>query len=564
MAGKNRHFFNITFIISINVIILFLFYSCAVKGMPSGGPPDKTPPTIISTFPTPDSTGVKNLSVIRFEFSESMNEGSIANTIFISPPLKFKAEWQSDDELEIQLQDSLKADQTYVIVLGANIRDLRSNKLAESYQLAFATGDKIDHGKIYGTVYNLARNQTYTLFAYKLTSDTIRFNKNTPDYVSQSGENGNFVLNYLSNGLYRIFAVEDQNNNLMIDSDFEMIAIPHRDVRLDSISKEFKGLNFQPTKIDTLPPKLTNIRSISNKLTQLRLSEKIVLPQLSQIQIKDSLTLDTAKVLAVSRNIEADNILEVYTSILDSGKVYLCSIKAFRDSTGNTANDTIQSFTTSRPAKKDSFQVVTILPADSAWNVYPSPVIYFETNQPLDKSSLGENFSVSFKSGKAVKGKIEFPSAFEAYFKPEVLLPLDSVFVLKADLSKIRNVWSDSLADSVVIRYFKISNGDDYGEITGNIFSPDSSNLNFEIDAVKFGNKEKYHQQVKQKTDYKMIYIPDGQYKMHIFQDLDSNNVFSPGSLYPFNYSEPFTVGTDTIKVRKRWETSGVNLYLPE
>ena len=60
--------------------------------MPGGGPVDKTPPEVIKTFPTPDSTNVKQLSVISFEFSESMNEGSIANTIFISPPLKFDAD----------------------------------------------------------------------------------------------------------------------------------------------------------------------------------------------------------------------------------------------------------------------------------------------------------------------------------------------------------------------------------------------------------------------------------------------------------------------------------------
>ena len=125
----NSHIFLLLFFL----YIFYIINSCAVKGMPGGGPVttteglegalpvggpvDKTPPEVIKTFPTPDSTNVKQLSVISFEFSESMNEGSIANTIFISPPLKFDAEWQSDDELNVKLLDSLKKNQTYVIVL---------------------------------------------------------------------------------------------------------------------------------------------------------------------------------------------------------------------------------------------------------------------------------------------------------------------------------------------------------------------------------------------------------------------------------------------------------------
>lgn len=550
--------------------ILFLFYflsSCAVKGMPGGGPVDKTPPTIISTFPSPDSTGVKKLSVIHFEFSEAMNEGSIANSIFISPPLKFEAEWQSDSELDLMITDSIKEGQTYVVVLGSSIRDLRNNKLAESYLLAFASGDVIDQGRIEGRVYDLKRNETLTIFAYRVISeamlDTMQFDKRVPDYLSQTGENGTFVLNYLREGIYRVFAVADQNNSLTIDSDFEAIAIPHRDVLLDSAAIRFSGLNFRTTKIDTSAPVLTNVRPINDRRIHLRLSEKIILPALSQIAVRDSITQNGVDVLAVSQNIEADNILEVYTQPMDSGRVYLCEVNALTDSSGNIGIDTLHSFIAAKTAKADTFRVLTLLPADSAWNVYPMPSVYLEVNQPLNKTSVQENFKINWKSGKPLEGYFKFPSAYEADFRPAANLPLDSVFSVNIDLRMINNLWADSLGDSVITRNFKISNGDDYGEIAGNIVSPDSTLLLYSISATKLNSKESYRQRVQGHTSYLLNYIPDGLYKMSVFQDKDSNAVYSAGQLYPFQFSEPFSVSDDTVKVRKRWESSGVNLYLP-
>ena len=37
----------------------------------------------------------------------------------------------------------------------------------------------------------------------------------------------------------------------------------------------------------------------------------------------------------------------------------------------------------------------------------------------------------------------------------------------------------------------------------------------------------------------------------------------SPGRPYPFLPSEPFTVGSDTVKVRARWTVEGVSLRFP-
>ena len=54
-----------------------------------------------------------------------------------------------------------------------------------------------------------------------------------------------FSLKYLPDGEYRIFVIEDQNKNLLLDLAFERLAIPIGDVFLDSLQPQFAS--FQAT-----------------------------------------------------------------------------------------------------------------------------------------------------------------------------------------------------------------------------------------------------------------------------------------------------------------------------
>ena len=48
------------------------------------------------------------------------------------------------------------------------------------------------------------------------------------DFLSQPGARGAFILNYLKPGTYRVFIVEDQNHNFLLDADYERVGIPTR------------------------------------------------------------------------------------------------------------------------------------------------------------------------------------------------------------------------------------------------------------------------------------------------------------------------------------------------
>ncbi len=287
---------------AVSVIILlitfFILIKCATRGYPSGGPEDKTPPEIISTFPAIDSLNVKDLDEIIINFSERMNESSVQSALFISPPLEYEIDWSGGDELTLLLTtDTLQKDQTYVITIGAEAKDSRRNGFKESFQFAFSTGEKLDRGQISGTVYGLGKKEVMYLFAYKITpKDTIDPRLKKARFLTQTGKQGIFDLNYLPLGEYRVYVVQDQNKNLILDAAYEKVGIPSQDVLIDSNFLAHTELNFKLTTIDTTSPFVSSARGINDKTILLRISEEVNQIDFEKFSIVDTLKGDTLEI----------------------------------------------------------------------------------------------------------------------------------------------------------------------------------------------------------------------------------------------------------------------------
>ena len=95
----NRYLsFKILLLIGVFTYII-LELNCASRGRPGGGPVDKVAPLIVGTEPRPDSTGLVQLDKIEIFFSERMNESSVQNSIFISPPLDYDTDWSGGERI---------------------------------------------------------------------------------------------------------------------------------------------------------------------------------------------------------------------------------------------------------------------------------------------------------------------------------------------------------------------------------------------------------------------------------------------------------------------------------
>lgn len=555
------------FNIMLVIIISFFLIKCAMQRFPSGGPADKTPPEIMSVYPRSDSTHIGiYLDKIKIVFSERMNEGTLPNSLFISPLLKYDLKWSGSKELTVTITDTLKKDQTYVITIGSAAQDEHNNKLKQSFQSAFSTGSKIDRGSISGRVYGLKRNESVNIFAYTLTDTSyIDIQNRKPDYISQSGTKGEYKFSFLKAGLYRIFAVQDQNNNLIIDQNFEMFGVPYRDVFIDSSQIHFSGLGFQLSKSDTTRPLVIGAKSLNEHIIRVRLNKAVNTPDIEQITIVDSLKNKSLPLLGVSRSREENFFLELYTETLDRESFYKVTIHSLKDSIGNETNipQTTRSFPGSLKKDTVSLKLLKFAPLDSAKGVYPKSAIHFEFSRPMDLVSISNAFILEMKNGKKTEGTWRSKNLYQADFVPVNQLTADSFYVARLSLNKIRDIWGTFAGDSIIEHSFKTIALRELGEISGRVY------LNQPVSPIfiKFKSLNKRNNFYILKIDsagkfYKPL-LPGGKYLIDAFLDIDKNGAYSYGTLDPFSYAEPFVFLNDTISVRNRWETSDVKIEIP-
>ncbi|MCD6375414.1 MAG: Ig-like domain-containing protein [Caldisericaceae bacterium] len=549
------------------LLLSFLFFACAIQGPPSGGPVDRTPPEIVQTSLLPGTINVPmDLNEVQITFSERIKEGSERNNLFISPPLTLENSWKKGRILKIRFLEELKKDQTYVLTLGSGIQDLRNNKMAQSFSLAFSTGDSIDQGQITGKVYGLKQNETFNIFAY-LLSDTSDFNpfETKPDYISQTGEEGSFALKFIKDGCYRLLAVEDRNHNFLLNALTERFAIAYQDVCLDKEKNVFSGLGLQLAKFDTIAPQIIDVKALFNDFIRVRFSEPVVLDSTLRVELIDSLNGMTIPIVQTGKNWQNANWFEILTQPLDSLTTYQIQFSQLKDSSGNVQQrDLIRYF--KGTAKKDTsrLRLETYSPQDSAKNVRPETHIYFKFSLPVDWEQLSKHFKLTLGSGVPVKGAWKLNSLYDGAFVPSQNLKPDSQYVVWLPLRKVHDFRGQPCVDSLdSFTFFMVSNKE-LGEVSGNLNLKKVENPVI-LKLVSLSGKRLTLKTVLQgRNRFYFPFVPEGEYQLQGYVDQNRNGQFDSGKLRPFHFCEPFAFSPDTIQVRKRWETSGIQFNLPE
>ncbi len=170
-------------------LLPFLLLSCAGQVAPTGGPPDRTPPAIVRTFPDSNAVRVSTKEIV-LEFDKYVDRRSVEESIFLSPNLgDLEFDW-SGREVTITFAGSPRPTTTYVVNVGTDVVDVREhNRMASGFTLAFSTGDSIDQGSIAGEVYD-AKPEGVMIFAYDLDharQDTLNPARAKPDFIMQTG-----------------------------------------------------------------------------------------------------------------------------------------------------------------------------------------------------------------------------------------------------------------------------------------------------------------------------------------------------------------------------------------
>ncbi|MDA8980503.1 Ig-like domain-containing protein [Chitinophagales bacterium] len=209
------------------IFISLFFGACANPVSPPGGVKDSNPPQVLLEQPANGSTSYKG-DRIEFLFDEYINFRGGTEKVLITPhmdpPPSFTLKGK---KLVVDLPDNLNPDVTYTINFLNAITDYTENNTLSILQYVFTQGETIDSGSIAGKVVNSfdglgVENVFIGLFN---ETDSLEFIKTKPVYVTKSNGQGEFKLDYVKPGYYKILALEDKNFNFALDKANERISL---------------------------------------------------------------------------------------------------------------------------------------------------------------------------------------------------------------------------------------------------------------------------------------------------------------------------------------------------
>ncbi len=134
------------------LVATLTFVGCARIESPTGGPLDDRSPRLARSFPDSGAVNVGPIDSLAFVFDERMDKASVERGFVLSPPAQISSRRWVDDRWELLLETPLSPDVTYVAALSATITDRRKNDFGRTVFVVFATGERLDDGRLRGSV----------------------------------------------------------------------------------------------------------------------------------------------------------------------------------------------------------------------------------------------------------------------------------------------------------------------------------------------------------------------------------------------------------------------------
>ena len=217
-------------------LLLFIGWSCAQQGSPSGGPRDEEPPRVAESTPPNYSTRFA-ANRIQITFDEYIVLENVNQELVVSPPMEEKPEVKLRGRtLIIEFEEELKDSTTYTFNFGSAIKDLHEGNKLLNFEYVFSTGDVLDSLSVRGSLLyaeDLTSPQDpVSIMLYSDLRDSVPL-LDIPLYVGKSDDSGVFSVNNLKEGTYKIFALKDGNYNLLFDMPTEEIAFLDSAISLD-------------------------------------------------------------------------------------------------------------------------------------------------------------------------------------------------------------------------------------------------------------------------------------------------------------------------------------------
>jgi Bacterial Ig-like domain len=522
-------------ILMVLAIVAFIF-GCASMQKPQGGPKDRTPPKLLKATP-PNMTRNFAAKEIRLDFDEFFNLKNAFQEITISPTQeKIPTYKVSKKSIVIDFKDTLQKNTTYVINFGKAIADVNEGNILNNFTYVFSTGPHIDSLSISGSVQNTLtgeKEKDATVMLLTLKQDSTIFGKKKPTIYTTTDSAGNFSLNNLHVGDYRIYALKETSPNKIYDKDDELIGFLKKTIHLrkDTSNIHLSLFRQDPEKLRKIEGRFdldgkmyfTFNKGLDNP------SVKILYPPgLDQQKIVEfSKTRDTANIYM--RNMDFDSIK---VSFLQTNKPF----------------DTL----VLRKGRKETYDRTFKLLYNVSDNVLkPTNDLIITNNLPIesfDQSliTLNED-STNISTYTLVKDTGNAKKLILKYrWKP------NSRYQLVFNEGSLTNIYGDK-NKKLAPKIFQGDKLDNYGQLSLKINIPDTSKA-YVVELLDNQKKIVRIDPVTKNTTLQYKNYPVGKYNVRVIYDSNKNGKWDSGSVKRREYPENIWNYEKIITLRSNWD----------
>lgn len=355
---------NTAFKLLVTITLALFLISCGSKKSPTGGPEDKDRPEVIAMLPAQFS---QISDRIEFTFSKALDKTTLAQSIYIYPPIANKTINASDRVLTITIKEPLLANTNYYVTFTPRLKDVRGNSLAANQSYIFASG-ALNDNRLAGTIsYEDRADYNFPVNINLFSSDSLLV-------MSHSVQGAAYAIDGLNAAQYIVRAYQDKNRNSLYDFGSE----PWFESKVQV--NQVANLEMQLAYADTTKPVIRTVTAKSDREIEITLSEPVqALGKITLRNIENRFELPV--LITEIRNTQ----LTLITAPQDS-VTYAAEIENLRDSKGNV--NTLSALRFQGTRKKDTIapEILSSNPRNgtSVSSLEPILEITFSEIIPLD------------------------------------------------------------------------------------------------------------------------------------------------------------------------------------
>ncbi len=540
----NNLFKNIILLLITITYTILLFNNCAIQSSPTGGKKDTLAPTLTKSIPTNKTINYKR-NEIELRFSEYVNIENIQQQLLITPILEKSYETKIyPNGIKIKLKESLKENTTYNFDFREAVSDATEKNKAKNIRIVFSTGNKIDSLKIEGNIKDLLTNENEencNLGLYDYT-DSLNISKTKPKYFTKTDTNGNFIIENIANSKYKIYALKDDNNNLLYDEKNEKVGIYTDTVDLKN---NLNNINIKLVKAELIKNKIVSTKTTANYFF-IEYAKGIKTVNI-ETENKDSITyqIKNNKTIQIfNTNYINTDTLKVNITVTDSLDNELKQIQKIKFKEKSKKTETT----------KEIFDYT--IESNEEEIDFKDKGITIKLSKPIKVLDINK-FKI-FKDTVKTLEKNEY-SVTQNYYKNEINIKTSKInkqeLTLKIEKGALISIENDTL--STITKKTNERNIENYGTISGEI---KIQNKNFIIELLD--ENYKLIDKLFNEKKYKFTYLKPNKYRIRLIVDANKNNKWDNINIQKNIEAESVYFINEVIKLKKNFDLTGLNIIV--